>query len=62
MRKECCKAATQLTCSQPFDEVELEECAQLDDALAEAHRILKSVVRDVMLGRLRRRSRRSQSS
>ena len=40
-----------------LDEIELEECAQLDDALAEAQRVLKYAVRNVMLSRLNRNSR-----
>jgi hypothetical protein len=35
----------------------LEECALLDDALAEAQRVLKSAVRIVMLSRLSRNTR-----
>jgi hypothetical protein len=44
---------------KPLDEKELEECARLDDALAHAHRVLKCAVRNVMLSRLNRRSRRA---
>ncbi len=42
---------------KPLDEVELEECARLDDALAQAQRLLKATVRRVMMARLRRKSR-----
>jgi hypothetical protein len=57
MRAECCAAAQLLTGETPTDEAELEECASLDDALAEAQRLLKSTVADVMISRLKRRSR-----
>jgi hypothetical protein len=40
-----------------LDEEELEECARLDDTLADAQRLLKFSVRDIMLSRLNRRSR-----
>lgn len=57
MRAECCAAASLLINETPLNEAELEECASLDDALAEAQRLLKSTVADVMLSRLKRRSR-----
>lgn len=57
MRAECCKAARAILAHNHLDHSELEECARLDDALAEAHRILKHAVRNVMLNRLNRRSR-----
>ena len=57
MRAACSKAAQSLMNKKTIDEVELEECARLDDALAHAHRILKCAVRNVMLSRLNRRSR-----
>lgn len=57
MRAACSKAAQVLVSKKTVDEVELEECARLDDALAHAHRVLKSAVRNVMLSRLNRRSR-----
>jgi len=57
MRGECCKAAQGVIRNNEGDECDLEECARLDDALAQAHRILKRAVRDVMLNRLNRRSR-----
>ncbi len=57
MRAACSKAAQALLSKKTLDEVELEECARLDDALAYAHRILKCAVRNVMLSRLNRRSR-----
>lgn len=57
MRAECCAAASLLTNEKELDEAELEECACLDDALAAAQRLLKTTVADVMLSRLKRRSR-----
>jgi hypothetical protein len=57
MRAECCAAASLLMNESPLDEAELEECARLDDALDEAQRLLKSTVADVMISRLKRRSR-----
>jgi hypothetical protein len=57
MRAECCAAAHLLASENPLNEAELEECARLDDALAEAQRGLKSTVASVMISRLKRRSR-----
>jgi hypothetical protein len=57
MRAECCAAAQLLANEESLNEAELEECACLDDALAEAQRLLKSTVADVMISRLKRRSR-----
>lgn len=56
MRAACSKAAQLLVARQPLDELELEECARLDEGLARAHRILKATVRGVMMSRLDRRS------
>jgi hypothetical protein len=57
MRAECCAAARLLAAETPLNEEELEECAELDDALAAAQRLLKATVADVMISRLKRRSR-----
>jgi len=57
MRAACCKAAQALISASPIDEDELGECVRLDDALAQAHRLLKSTVREIVLSRLARRSR-----
>jgi hypothetical protein len=57
MRAECCAAAQLLAAETPLNEEELEECAELDDALAAAQRLLKATVADVMISRLKRRSR-----
>ena len=57
MRAACSRAAEAALAKDPPDESELEECARLDDGLAQAHRLLKATVRDVMILRLNRRSR-----
>ncbi len=59
LRAECCKAAQMVTCEKHFDESELEECAQLDDALARAHRLLKSTIGHIIIARLHRRTQTS---
>jgi hypothetical protein len=56
LRDECCAAAGKMIRKKSFDEAELEECARLDDALAEAQRVLKSAVVRVTFSRLKRRS------
>jgi hypothetical protein len=57
LRAECCKAAGAITGEKQIDEVELEEAARLDDALAHAQRVLKSTVGRIIIARLKRRSR-----
>jgi hypothetical protein len=57
LRAACSKAAVALMNQRCLDEEELEECARLDDTLADAQRLLKFSVRDIMLSRLNRRSR-----
>lgn len=57
LRAACSRAANTMVHKRSLDETELEECAQLDDALAEAQRVLKYAVRNVMLSRLNRNSR-----
>ena len=57
VRGECSKAARLLLRKQPANEIELEECARLDDAVARSQRLLKAAVRNIMLARLARRSR-----
>lgn len=57
LRAECCAAAHLLSNESQINEAELEECARLDDALAESQRLLKSTVAGVMISRLKRRSR-----
>ncbi len=60
VRAGCCETASALLKKRSLDEEELEECARLDDALAEAQRLLKSTVRSIMLSRLKRRSRKQR--
>ena len=57
MRAECSKAAQILLAKEEFDEVEFDECARLDEALGRTHAILKGAVRNIMLSRIRRKSR-----
>ena len=57
LRAGCSRAAHALLSKPESDEAELEDCAQLDDALAEAQRVLKAAVRKIMLSRLSRNSR-----
>lgn len=57
LRHECCEAAEKLTRQKPLNEAELEECARLDDALADAHRLLKATITNITVSRIRRRSR-----
>jgi hypothetical protein len=57
MRAACSKTAQALLAKDPPDEAELEECARLDEGLAQAYRMLKATVRNVMISRLNRRSR-----
>ena len=61
VRAECSKAAQVIISQKRLDEFELEECALLDDALAHSQRLLKAAVRNVLLSRLKRRSRRSRT-
>ncbi|HYG22656.1 MAG TPA: hypothetical protein VEH04_07740 [Verrucomicrobiae bacterium] len=61
LRADCCKAACLLAQGETQDESELEECARLDDALAEAHALLKSTLTQVIMSRLKRRSRAGTS-
>jgi hypothetical protein len=57
MRAACSKAAQTMLAKDPPQEAELEECALLDEGLAQAHRLLKATVRNIMISRLNRRSR-----
>ena len=61
MRAECSKAAKSMLAQKTLDAKEMEDCVRLDDALADAHQLLKCVVRNLMLSRLRRRSRGSKA-
>src|SRR5215831_13357658 len=49
LRAECSKAARQMLSRNPMDGNEFEECARLDDALAEAHALLKARLRAIMI-------------
>ena len=57
LRAECSRAAQTMLSQNPMDGMEFEECARLDDALAEAHNILKGNLRKIMLSRISRHSR-----
>jgi hypothetical protein len=57
LRDECCETAQKLCRRKKLNESELDECARLDDALAEAQRVLKSAVAGIADSRLKRRSR-----
>jgi hypothetical protein len=56
MRAECSKAAQELLNQADVDGSEFEECAKLDEALAQAHRLLKGNLRRIMLSRISRHS------
>jgi hypothetical protein len=57
LRDECCEAAAEISRNKKIDECELEECARLDDALADAQRVLKFAVAEIACSRIKRRSR-----
>jgi hypothetical protein len=61
MRTECCKTANAIMNHKTLDERELDDCARLDDALAQAQRILKATVRSIMLSRIGRKRRGSRA-
>ena len=42
---------------ESVNEAELEDCIRLDEALGQAHRLLKAAVRGIMMSRLKRASR-----
>jgi len=56
MRAECSRAAQEMLAQSDLDGNEFEECARLDDALAQAHRLLKAHLRSIMLSRISRHS------
>ena len=62
MRSQGREAAHILVQERPLDEYELEECARLDDALAQAQYLLKSAVGRIIMSRLKRRSRLGRRS
>ncbi len=47
MRGECSDAARRLLADCPLDEVAVQECALLDEALRHAHRILNAAVSQI---------------
>lgn len=55
MRVDCCEAAALLMRQKVLDEAELDDCARLDDALAEAHRLLRSTIARITIARIKRR-------
>lgn len=57
LRAECCEAADKMARQKPVNEAELDECARLDDALADAQRLLKGTITKITVSRIRRRSR-----
>jgi hypothetical protein len=61
MRGACSHAAGLMIKKTPLNEVDLEDCARLDDALAQAQRILKNGVREIMLSRISRGTRKSRA-
>lgn len=56
LRDECCEAAEKLAKQKPMNEAELDECARLDDALAEAQQLLKYTIGSIASSRLKRRN------
>jgi len=61
LRAQCSTAAQEMLSRNPIDSNEFEECARLDDALAETHRLLKARLRTIMISRLNRRSKAEKS-
>ena len=56
LRASCSVAAAALLSKTTVNEADVEDCAHLDDALAQAQAVLKAAVRKVMLSRLSRHS------
>jgi hypothetical protein len=56
MRAECSRAAQEMLDQADLDPSEFEECAKLDESLAQAHRLLKANLRRIMLSRISRHS------
>ena len=57
LRGDCSAAATALTCRRHVDNRALEECALLDDALAQTYRSLQATVRKIQKLRAARGTR-----
>jgi hypothetical protein len=55
LRNECCEAAEKILREKVVNEGDLDDCARLDDGLAEAERVLKFAVARVAYCRLKRR-------
>ena len=62
LRAQCSHAAEVLLGQNPMDGEEFEECARLDDALAQAQNLLKANLRQIMLSRISRHSRAEQEA
>ena len=61
-RAGCCQAARALLGDKHVNETELEDCARLDDALAQAQRLIKLAVSKIMLSRIDRGSRGTKTT
>jgi len=57
MRGECGDVARELTSQSQPDELALEECAQLDDALARAQVLLHAALKRIKASRAKRQNR-----
>lgn len=57
LRGECSEAARDVICQCPLDETALDEYAQLDDALAQAYRLLHAAIAQIYGVRAKRRPR-----
>jgi len=57
MRRECSELGFRLMNRNPVSEQVLEECAQLDDALARAHGVLREALDGIKNSQERRNSR-----
>jgi hypothetical protein len=62
IRGDCAKAASELLDQSDMDGNEFEECAKLDDAIAQAHRLLKAHLRRLMLARIKRHSEAEEAN
>jgi len=56
-RAGCSRMAQVILSRESVNEAELEDCIRLDEALGQAHRLLKAAVRGIMMSRLKRASR-----
>ena len=53
-RAACSKVAQRLLSREPVNEQELEDCARLDEVMAQVQKLLRATVRSIMLSRLKR--------